>query len=305
MEFDLLHPNSLELIVSRNDLLQRTMRPQPALFSILKEYPIVLDNARNEFSLCFSKDNRVYAHANLWPRSVISSTGQKITTIGLVGNVATDPQYQGQGIMTKLMERLLQIATDQGLSHLLLWSDLSSFYQKRGFTSLGREERLFIERQAIEPFVDKSRFAVIDPNSCRDKDLLQFLEERPKTALTLERTPEEFRQQLSIPGTHLIFDTQSCRSFAVLGKGYDMGGIIHEWGMHAKEGFLPLVAWTCWQFNLPEIGILIPGDIAPRWNEELSKFAHKKEQWPMALCKTLKDAKVDLSQLFVWGLDAI
>lgn len=57
--------------------------------------------------------------------------------------LAVDPDHQGKGVASKILEFLEQIARERGIKYIRFdcreeYSDLVSFYKKRGFVEVGR-----------------------------------------------------------------------------------------------------------------------------------------------------------------------
>ena len=300
----LIHPDTEILIAARNQLLQRTLRPVPAEIPIESEYPIVLDPKNSDLSFCVTGTNGVSAHANLWPRKVIDTSGSVIAHIGLIGNVATSEDVRGQGLMKQVMTQLSARALDQGLSHLLLWSDLLSFYQKLGFESLGSELRLTFGTQELEPLRHEFPVLPCQGAGLGPNDLARMMARRLRLGPTLNRTPGEFSKILEIPGALLFVGLDDEANYAVVGKGYDMGGVIHEWGASSPEVLLSMIAQIGWVCDISEIILLAPATLSESWTEKLVPHAKISEKHPMAIAKRLSDAP-RLDDLFVWGLDAI
>src|SRR4051794_28539742 len=124
-DYQVFHPDGRQ-VAARNRLLQRALRPEPAPFAIEREYPLVLGERGLGFSYCLGRGVDMVAHANLWPRTLVTGSGE--VQVGLVGNVATDERYRGQGVMRSLLLELKREAERLGLKALVLWSDLLEFY---------------------------------------------------------------------------------------------------------------------------------------------------------------------------------
>lgn len=118
---------STQDLAQRNQLLQNCLRPEPLPYPIQSEYPIVLNPDCHDYSHCLYDEDRVIAHANLWPRYLVDDKGRTVAKIGLIGNVATNDEYRGRGIMSKLLTYLESKAILADMQALVLWSDLSKF----------------------------------------------------------------------------------------------------------------------------------------------------------------------------------
>lgn len=297
-------------VQQRTMLLQQTMRPEKLPFPIYKEYPIVLDK-HSIYSHGLFHEDKLIAHANLWPRTLIDPHGQHITRVGLVGNVATHPEWQGKGLMKRMFAYLEQLAQEQQLSALLLWSDLVEFYQKLGFQSLGKEWifRLRPEKQDLQLAQELTlEFPAKLPLNRQYLEKLMAL--RPNLTLTAERSPEEFATLLTIPACDLcvVTDASEPIAFAIIGKGYDMMGVVHEWGSPSPEILDICIAAMARYHEFPEVYLLSPYDLDELWIHHYRSIAKKEKVLEMALIKPLATTTELMSLLdkgFIWGLDSI
>ncbi len=306
----LYHPNESKHFQLRNELLQTCLRPDPLPFPIESEYPIVLAPEGRQFSFCHDYQNQLCSHANLWPRKVLDTLGKEQFPIGLVGNVATDPRWRGHGHMRSLLTAVEEVARESQLEALFLWSDLSSFYQKLGFLSLGQEFHFhFLESRPAKKQKTEVRLVHCDRQQISDDMLMQMLELRHKVSFTLERSIEEFRQMLQIPWLDLFvaYDMTDIVAYALVGKGYDMMGVIHEWGAKESIFLLDLINFIRRDMSLPQCMLLAPSDLKGSWHHDILEQATAVETVPMALVKILneKRSKEELQKLFIWGLDSI
>jgi GNAT superfamily N-acetyltransferase len=291
-------------------MLQAALRPEPLPFPIAAEYPLVLAADAAMLSYCLGHGVDVVAHANLWPRAALTREGRAVK-IGLVGNVATDARRRGQGLMRNLFEHLERRAAEQELTALYLWSDLLGFYQNLGYRSCGTELR-FAYGRALEESTRSAPargLALIAADQVDEPLAAALLARRLPHLPTLARTPQELRAQLRIPLTQLYLAEidGDLAGFWVIGKGYDMGGVVHEWGATspavALAGLGELLATT----GHETLTLLAPGSMAASWREPLTAAAEALEEHPMALMKPLGStvALAELEGLFIWGLDSI
>ncbi len=304
------NPTKPEHFLERNKLLQICMRPDPLPFPIEEEYPIVLSNEARSTSYCLKHNNRICSHANLWPRPVVDRLGRIKGQVGLVGNVATDPSMQGRGHMRKLLSNLEEIGKRQNLDALVLWSDLDQFYHKLGYESVGQELHLGFPK--TDPKRPSSRnfdgeFQLNGPLQSRDFERMMAL--RPSLPLTLSRNASEFARLMNIPwlDNFRILRGDEIVGSALIGKGYDMVGVIHEWGATDQETLLALIDHMADALPFESLMLLVPDRIDASWKSLLVKYSESHEKHPMALVKYLlnKERTEDYSSLFVWGLDSI
>lgn len=132
------------------------------------------------------------------------------------------------------------------------------------------------------------------------------LRRQPKA--TLLRSPEEFRKLLTIPFTHIFTADDLNQGYGIVGKGYDMAGVIHEWGLPNDNLILPLCADVVFGLNFPQIMLLSPQLPEADSFKDLSTSEIVIESHPMALALYISrsdDVKKALQTSFIWGLDSI
>jgi len=293
----------------RHQLLQETLRPEKLPFPIQAEYPIVLDPTQCQFSHGFIVGEQLIAHANLWPRNIIDRDGQIMARVGLIGNVATHPAWQGKGIMAKLFQYLENLAYEHQLAALILWSDLVQFYQKLGFQSLGQEclFRLQITRPSniISPIMEFPIQRQLSP------EILEHLMKlRPPVSATVERSQAEFACLLNMPSCDICLLTEDGmpRAYAIIGKGYDMMGVVHEWGAENPLQLHLCLSTIADYRQLPELHLLAPYYIEESWLRFFRSMAIEEQRLDMALVKPLTadwQSLPAISEGFIWGLDSI
>ena len=269
----------------------------------------MLDPQFSNTSFCLLEKNEIIAHANLWPRFIHSTKSLTKTTtperIGLVGNVATDSRQRGKGIMKSLFAALENYAINNGISALILWSDLFQFYQKLGFTSLNSELRVCFHRAKTKPSRG-GQFVPISPSSLEDYETLNHLRMQLGTD-TLTRTADEFRQLASIPETHFFMQSRrnQITGYGIIGRGYDMVGVIHEWAVGSPEDLLQLINSVFAQSELEELYLLCPPSLEGSFISPIGNSVFHQEHACMALCKPVNNNSVSLDDLFIWGMDSI
>ncbi|RZA11581.1 MAG: GNAT family N-acetyltransferase, partial [Proteobacteria bacterium] len=304
------NPSKAEHFKERNALLQVCMRPDPLPFPVEQEYPIVLAEDGKGFSYCLKHNNRICSHANLWPRTVVDRLGREKGQIGLVGNVATDPSMQGRGHMRELLSNLEDIANRQNLDALVLWSDLDQFYHKLGYESVGQELHLgFAQDDANRPSHTTFKGEFKLNGDLETTDLERMIQLRPSCPLTLYRSTKEFEQMMSIPwlDSFRAYRDGELVASILIGKGYDMVGVMHEWAATDQETLLLLIDYVAKTLPYESLMLLVPDSLESSWKASLVAQSESYEKHPMALIKYLnkKQKREDYSSLFVWGLDSI
>lgn len=291
----------------RDRLLASTLRDHPLQWPYRSEYPIVLAPEAQHMSQCLYDNGSLVAHASLWPRTLQHVSKRKFIPLAFVGNVCTTQDRQGQGLQRQLLAHVEKTAALQGAKAVVLWSDLHEFYQKLGYSSIGRELRLTFGKQSRLPAPGIRKVAV---NTLSDGDLESMLALRPKLEWCLQRSMQEFRALLTIPETFLFVNRVGPRiqSWCVIGKGSDMAGIVHEWGAPSAKHLCDDLFTLIQDYRLESLTLLAPLSLPSTWTKELRRAALAETEHPMAYAKTLGSdgsALPALARGFIWGLDSI
>ncbi len=302
----MFHPVTASQRLQRDVMLTAALRPDGSLFPIAAEYPIVLGTTGSQYSFCIGDPDAPSAHANLWPRDLISQTHHTVLRVGLIGNVASSAEQRGKGNVRALMNELKAVALSQGMEALILWSDLIEFYQKFGFQSCGRELRWHFNRgQLLRNIKSTLHFQSVSAPSLND--LERLLNARPPVPYTLKRSPEEFAQLLKIPQLSLLASTDKKPAYVIVGKGCDMSCVVHEWGAPDPETLIAGVLAAATAHDLEDILLLTPASLSKNWMDGLKSAAITVSEHPMALGWRPESATTPdlLTASFIWGLDSI
>lgn len=329
------HPNSPYEFALRNSLLQEALRTSEDPWRIQEEYPTVLscEFASNSFCL-FDDSGKILAHANLLDTVFESRDGLRQIKVGCVGNVATHSNSRGQGLQKEIFSAIEAAAISRGLIGLFLWSDLSDFFRKLGFSAVGEERRWFVSpHEALD--ISKNLYSAKNPFSFSSSVLLQLLNLRNDSCqaeFLVKRRIDDFRSLLTIPGMQMFIGTSSpmpgirqmdeiqgdmlrsldsslIESWYLVGKGADMKGVVHEWGAPSPSRLsndLSNIYRVLDQFM-----VLAPVSTNTELSSVLKRFSAHYESHPMALYKDL-DKTLSMGnginwqdRCFMWGLDSI
>jgi GNAT superfamily N-acetyltransferase len=308
INFIIQNPCTPSELLQRDSLLSSSLRDHQLDWPYQREYPLVLSETNLQTSWCIFADQKLAAHASLWPRTLTHISGSNSIKIGLVGNVATDPDHRGCGLMSTLFKHLIKKAQEQDIKALILWSDLLEFYQKLGFSSIGREFR-FILAPKDKP--NLTSIQKVDLSDLNDGDLIRMLQLKPKLEWTIHRSRDEFRSLLGIPNTAIFIRRQGHKitSWLAIGKGSDLQGVIHEWGSASATELLNDVQTVIAAWDLPQLILLAPASLQTQWTNSLKLFSQGFEEHPMALAMPVEpagsSALIAIARGFFWGFDSI
>mgnify|MGYP003332389902 CR=1 FL=1 len=309
---------SIPYLQDRTLLLQEALRPNFKKYSITEEYPIVLDPNKNQYSLCvIEKDTKLSSskstllgHANIWPRQLIHSKGNKRHNVILIGNVATKKKYRGTGVMKFLFSHIWSYAVTHKIEALLLWSDLPQIYNKLGFTPCAKELHLYFSKEKLDLLPSATHeFQAVTSESINSTIWHELLNIRYKTEATIGRTANELQTLLKIPDTVLLVKKRNNRilSYCIVGKGNDFAGFVHEWGgfkpscvLEALKQIATITAW-------PIIGLLAPATLENHWLDAFSPHLERREFHDMVWVRAQETSTVPktLQNGIIWGLDSI
>ncbi|RJP17806.1 MAG: GNAT family N-acetyltransferase [Candidatus Abyssobacteria bacterium SURF_5] len=245
------------------DLLNRTLRPGGPP-SILQEYPLVLSERNLRNMRVIVHDGRVVSHAAVYFSNL--RTQDAILRVGCIGSVATDPEYRGRGLASRVVGDCLDLMREAGCHVAVLWTQRHSFYRRLGLEAAGSEYlfRLTIADIADEPLC---RVAPYDP-----KHLAGIMRIHEGESLRTERSRREYEEYFSIPKARTLVGLRGdlVTAYAVLGKGEDFKGCVHEWGGDPADLF-HLVRKLAVSAGLKEVLILAPAAVNPFVDVLMSK----------------------------------
>lgn len=203
------------------------------------EFPTALSSdgespATDQHVLLKDANGRFVSHALIHTLQVTAL--DKTISLGMIGMVYTDPAYREMGAASKTLAAATARLKNQGTSLAILWSDLDGFYQRNGFYRAGVENFYL-----LNPTLCRSaRSETAGDLTVRDAlpndwpDLETFYANKPSRAL---RTPGSLRRLASAPECKTVVATLngSAVAYASIGRGDDLGGVVHEWG-GSEEG---------------------------------------------------------------------
>lgn len=300
------------MMQERHRLLQNSLRKEDLGYSIETEYPVVLSPQNKRFSICVleAETRKLIAHSNFWPRIVFDKKTESKYKIALIGNVATHPSFQKMGIMTNLFNHLEKKAAEEKIEATILWSDLLGFYSKLGFKHFGKETRwVFNKNKFMQNKFPEININIESFKTITEKEIKQLQQLRWPTRLTIQRDIKTWKSVLKIPDLNLISIRRKNRicAFAILGKGADMSGVIHEWGTETDSQIIEIISFIFKKTNLQEIMLLSPANIDNSRLKPLQNYSCEKKTHPMALAKISSSSNLNhiSEDAFIWGADSI
>lgn len=193
---------------------------QPGL---LREFPLLLGSDNRARCRVLGDGRGGYrAHAAWRPLELATSHG-RLSAAG-IGMVTTHRAWRGRGLASRVVEDCIESALREGCEVALLFGNVRGLYARLGFRPAGRERW-----SRIEPCARAPRDAGVRAAAGGDAPrMLELLRAHP---LRVERTLGELERLLAIPGTraHVLERAGQVAAYALVGKGRDLQGVVHEW----------------------------------------------------------------------------
>ena len=257
--------------------------------------PLFEASALQRSCLVFN-EKQIVSSATLYPVTVV--TPAKVLQLAIIGAVATDEGFRGQGLSTQVLAWLEESARALKMDGIVLWSDKTEFYAKSGFAPAGKQ--LII---SLEQLPKPTSMAPGAPVYGWDWAQVRILYTRHR--MRVARTEEHWKAIERIKScTRIQWVDASGRVQAYLGfdRGRDMNGIIHEWG--GDKSALHCLLWTVLQ-SRPNLMWLTH----PALRDPIMAILPdgRAIDGTLALFKSLNPqvTAADLDNTWFWGLDSL
>ena len=276
---------------------------------IAREFPLLVGEHNPGRSFVLRERDAIVSHA-AWRPLKLHAGARRISAAG-IGLVTTAAGRRGRGLASELIGACLEAAAREGAELAFLFGTPSRLYTRAGFVLAGRERVLRVEPG---PEAEKGGISCgADIRWGHPEDAARLLPLLEEHSLRVSRGVEEFRIQLGIPNTELYVLEQGERitAYCVLGKGRDLGGVIHEWAgaAQALESLIRGVA----SLRGEPLWVIGPEALAPPLDAPggLGALAMFRVLRPEALGS---ESPVELFgdgetsgrlPLYVWGLDSV
>ena len=127
------------------------------------------------------------------------------------------------------MKAVSTAAEAQACDFAMLWTNLFEYYQKMGFNIAGTEISLSIPENFYAQ--DSTQYRILKSSKIDPQALLNLYNQHSLRTL---RSLGDIRRYFEIPNTEIFTAwnilTNQLAAYAVVGKGADLQGHIHEWG---------------------------------------------------------------------------
>lgn len=214
------------------ELLEKTLKLIEEQFHYSNEhsfysdfYPLMFQENHNNCHLLVDKDKNVIAHIGLCKRTLAKK--QNSTKIYLIGGIAVDSAYQGQGIFKDFFHNIIN-EYEQKCSFFLLWSEKNFLYSKYDFHEFG----CVIQTGSDSFNIDEKLFTKTNIKKISKQDLkdIKSLYNNNENYIHLVRTNRDWENIFQIKGADLYIKREEGRitNYFFVNKGADLKDIIHE-----------------------------------------------------------------------------
>lgn len=216
-------------------LIEKAFKYQPQ-FSFENDFITLLnkDNAHHLYIL--AEDEKVIAHLGVKIRDI--NIDEKKIPVAMMGGIAVDEEYQGQGIFSYMMNEVKKIHHAE-VAAFILWSDLASMYEKHGFYLCGSQYPL--ARNSRE----NNYIHLINANGSEQKEIKKIHKNFfQKHFAYIERTESDWQQLFTSKSCEIwVNDRQNITSYFIKNKGQDLHNIIHEYAtLEDRKEFLKTIS---------------------------------------------------------------
>ncbi|MEQ1894261.1 MAG: GNAT family N-acetyltransferase [Planctomycetota bacterium] len=203
---------------------------------LAREYPLVFDARFGGRTLELVRDGAVRSACAVLAREF--HVAGRTLRAGLIGSVATDPAWRGQGLASELLAEAERALRAQGCLFALLWAEHPDFYLTRGYAPFAGEDDYLLVNELIPLLPEASGVRAFAPS---DVPFLRRLHARH--AAHVERSEAEFAALLAIPGMRVLVRERAAApghpplpvAYACLGRGRDLPDTIHDWAGETED----------------------------------------------------------------------
>ena len=160
-------------------------------------------------------------------RLATMKAGAREFKVGLIGAVATHPDFRAQGLASKTVSFAMSWAQDRGASALFLWGSEYALYQKMGFELCGEQIR---KKLAELSLVKNSTPIQRGWNSA----LLPLLQKR-SFGLKLETHDLRWLSAHRSVDWFWSGEEKAPTAYVAIGRGIDLQNLVHEWSGEAAD----------------------------------------------------------------------
>jgi hypothetical protein len=229
-------------------------------------------------------------------RAQIRLHSSRLIDIAILGAVSTRPEWRGHGLASRLVAHAVGWAEKQNVSAILLWGAESSFYHRLGFVNFGKQMRL-----PLSVFENRRERSSSIQTGWNPK-IFSLLQNRAEGLVLSSSDLKWYSAHRNVEWFWSSDRNGQLKAYAALGRGIDLGNIVHEWGGSKKEleALLasistqrPNATLLCSLQHAAEFGILAEKNLTPI----VDSLGMIRVLDPLLTLESFE-------KLWVWGLDA-
>lgn len=207
-------------------LMERVLR---AGAPIAPEYPLVFAGSESAAFVVDELGGEAASVCALLERTLVVR-GRAIRA-GLIGSVATDPRWRGQGRCSAVLAAAEQELARRGALLAILWADDVAYYEKRGWRRFGWEIDYTIPAACAQEMPEATN--VRERRPADDGQIHELYLLHPER---VARTLADTSALLACPGMEVLVIERWGRvaGYTCLGRGADMQNVVHEWAGDAQ-----------------------------------------------------------------------
>ncbi len=197
---------------------------------LASEQPLLFDERFPGRILALHEGSEVRSACALLTRDFLAD-GSRVRG-GLIGSVATDPEWRSRGFATRVLIGAEARLQRQGCAFVLLWADDPDFYLRRGYGPIGREQDFVVDMDLAARLPEPRGARPMRPEDARAIHALYAV--HPER---VERSAKETAALLACPGMSTLVREHAGEvvAYACLGRGADLADAIHEWGGREED----------------------------------------------------------------------
>jgi predicted N-acetyltransferase YhbS len=221
-----------ELFEKTLTLIEKSFQYQ-APFTFKEDFsPLIAPENHHNCFIIVNEDEQVLAHVGA--RESVITLNNKNFPITMLGGIAVDEKYRGEGHFQNLFQDVLaEKRSDTTL--FLLWSDLEKLYNKFGFHLCGHQFELPLSNKKSD-FV-KTKFHLL---SLEDQNKIKKLynDSFKKAYVSLSRTDKDWKELSKVVSADLYIrkNGSTLTDYFFMNKGQDLTDIIYEYGTEHDLG---------------------------------------------------------------------
>ncbi|HLE00916.1 MAG TPA: GNAT family N-acetyltransferase [Bdellovibrionota bacterium] len=155
--------------------------------------------------------------------------------VAIIGAVATDPKYRGHGFASRAVSLCIEWAVERGAAAAFLWGSEHTLYRRLGFELCGEQVRVPLRAM---PRLASAKRTAVHAGWC--SGLAECLKKRPNGLVVHDSDLIWLKAHKNVRW-FWTGDPSRPSAYAALGRGMDLGGLVHEWG-GATEDLLAVLA---------------------------------------------------------------